>query len=212
MAGLGSCVASACRSPMKLANSRQWLARLRIPGPFKEAPAFLANGQEAGGRVRGGVRGREGARNGRGEGAGDGFLSPPPAAWRAARGLKVKGKTRIPHRSPGTSQKNRSPPTQPWRTQRLGSCATRAGDLPPEGPQTRCSFGDQLRPFRVSFTKARLLAYFDDGDAWGSRQSGLKIKGQKVGHLKRSCLLGLCWWVGGVPCHLYFALHSCPAR
>lgn len=127
MAGLGSCVASACRSPMRLADSRQWLARLRIPG---------------------------------------------------------------------TSQKNRSPPTQPWRTQRLGSCATRAGDLPPEGPQTRCSFGDQLRPFRVSFTKARLLAYFDDGDAWGSRQSGLKIKGQKVGLLKRSCLLGLCWWVG----------------
>lgn len=140
----GGTVGIACRSPMRLAESGQWLARQRSPGSFKGALAFL--GIVLANRSRG--RKRRGSGGEDDTGSSLRLLLPPPrspappppaAAWRAARGLKVKGETLIGHRSPGTSQKNRSPPTQPWRTQaqRLGSCATGAGGAPPEGSQTR---------------------------------------------------------------------------
>lgn len=41
VAGLGICVGIACRSPMKPADSGQWLACSRSPGPFKGALTFL---------------------------------------------------------------------------------------------------------------------------------------------------------------------------
>lgn len=41
LAGLGSCVGIACKSPMRPADSGQWLARWRSSGPFKGALAFL---------------------------------------------------------------------------------------------------------------------------------------------------------------------------
>lgn len=41
VAGLGICVGIAYRSPMKPADSGQWLACSRSPGPFKGALTFL---------------------------------------------------------------------------------------------------------------------------------------------------------------------------
>lgn len=61
VAGLGICVGIACRSPMKPADSGQWLACSRSPGPFKGALTFLgivlANRSPGRKRQEGGRRG-----------------------------------------------------------------------------------------------------------------------------------------------------------
>lgn len=80
--------------------------RSEEPRAFKGALTFLGF-PLTNGRPRG--RKREGGQSG--------FLSPPPAAWRTTFQLEGEGGRRgSGPRSTGTSQKNRCPPTRPWRS------------------------------------------------------------------------------------------------
>lgn len=88
------------------------------PRVFKGALTFL--GFPLANRMRPG-RKREGGQSG--------FLSPPPAAWRTTFQLEGEGGRWVS--GPRTSQKNRCPPTRPWRsrTQHFGCGAARADVL-----------------------------------------------------------------------------------
>lgn len=153
-AGVGGCGRSSRESALAGRLGRV-AGEVEEPRVFKGALTFLgiplANGRRPG-------RKREGGQSG--------FLSPPPAAWRTTFQLESEGgRPGSGPRSPGTSQKNRCPPTQPWRTraQHFDSCAMRARGDPCEHPKQQRGFGQPTKTLRGPFRQTCILECLGDG-------------------------------------------------